>query len=173
MKNRGMVVALALTLIAVALPVLGQTAKESEIHQLLVDKLGPGAEGIRVTVDRSKAILTGDVPARSIQEIAEEVVLSVDGMSSVDNEVRVTPPIDETLQPRLEREAADAELESRVKKDLYSEIGSRARRIEVEASDGVVSLRGKVPDDARKKIALDTAAKIKGVTQVIDLIKVK
>lgn len=173
MKNPGMAVALTLALIAVAFPVLGQTAKESEIHQLLVDKLGPGAEGIRVTVDRSKAILTGDVPARSIQEIAEEVVLSVDGMSSVDNEVRVTPPIDDALQPRLEREAADAELESRVKKQLYSEIGSRARRIEVEASDGVVSLRGKVPDDARKKIALDTAAKTSGVKQVIDLIKVK
>jgi hyperosmotically inducible protein len=168
-----MVVAVALTLIAVAFPVLGQTAKESEIHQLLVEKQGPGAEGIRITVDRSKAILTGDVPARAIQELAEEVVLSVDGIHSVDNQVRVTPSVDGSIPPKLEREAADAELESRVKKQLYSEIGSRARRIEVEAVDGVVSLRGKVPDDARKKIALDTVAKTKGVTQVIDLIKVK
>ena len=173
MKNRGMAVALAFTLLAVASPVLGQTARESEIQRLLVEKLGQGAEGIRVTVDRSKAILTGDVPVRATQELAEEVVLSVDGMHSVDNQVRVTPSADGSIQPRLEREAADAELESRVKKQLYSEIGSRARRIEVEAVDGIVSLRGKVPDDAREKIALDTAAQTKGVTQVIDLIRVR
>ena len=43
----------------------------------------------------------------------------------------------------------------------------------LEATDGVVSLRGTVPDANRKKLALDTAGKTEGVKRVIDLIKIK
>ena len=39
-------------------------------------------------------------------------------------------------------------------------------------SDGVVSLRGTVPDEARRKLALETAKKVDGVKELIDLIAV-
>lgn len=144
-------------------------AKELEIRELMLEKGGEGALGIKVTVDRNKAILTGEVPTRAGQELAEEVALSVDGIKSVDNRLRIKP----SEQHYVADEIADAQLESKVKRHLYSEIGKRAKQIEVEAVDGVVSLRGTLPDASRKQIALDAAAKTKGVKKVIDLIKVK
>ena len=60
-----------------------------------------------------------------------------------------------------------------MKRHLHSEIGKRSKDIEVEAVDGVVSLRGTLPDASRKQIALDAAAKTKGVKKVVDLIKIK
>ncbi len=152
-------------------------AKELEIQELLLEKGGKVAVGIRVTVDRAKAILTGEVPTRAAQELAEEVALSVDGIKSVDNRLRVVPPpggnAADAAARTMEEETADAYLESKVKRHLYNEIGKRARDLEVEAVDGVVSLRGTLPDASRKQIALDAATKTKGVTRVIDLIKVK
>ena len=148
-------------------------AKELEIQELLLEKGGEGALAIKVTVDRTTAILVGEVRTRAAQELAEEVALSVEGIKSVKNRLQVKPAPKEQAGDPLAEETADAYLESKVKRSLYSEIGKRARQIEVEAVDGVVSLRGKLPDEARKQIALDAATKTKGVKRVVDLIKVE
>ena len=145
-------------------------AKELEIQELLFEKGGNAALGIKVTVDRTTAILVGEVPTRAAQELAEEVALSVEGIKSVKNRLQVAGGKDKN---DTGEETADAYLETKVKRNLYSEIGKRARQIEVEAVDGVVSLRGTVPDESRKQIALDTATKTKGVKRVVDLINVK
>lgn len=183
-SRRFAVFALALALILV-IPAAAQEkseqdanyAKELEIRELLFEKGGERALNIQVTVDRTKAILTGQVPTRAAQELAEEVALSVDGIKSVTNRLRVTPPPGgnavQKADRTLEEETADAYLESKVKRHLYTEIGKRAKDLEVEAVDGVVSLRGTLPDASRKQIALDAATKTKGVKRVVDLIKVK
>jgi len=146
------------------------TVKDQELQALLLEKGGEAARGIRVTIDGKTAILTGDVPTRAAQEIAEEVALSVDGIKSVDNRLKIVGEKDP--RDKLTREAADARLESTVKRRLRAEIGKRAGQIEVEAVDDIISLRGTVPDANRKQLALDTARKTKGVREVIDLIKV-
>jgi hyperosmotically inducible protein len=150
--------------------------KEIEIQDALLEKGGAGAVGIRVTVDGNKAILTGEVGTRAAQELAEEVALSVQGIKSVDNRLKLaTPPAGtgpEKAGRNMEQELADAKLESKVKRHLYSEIGRRARQVEVEATDGVVSLRGELPDASRKQIALQTVGKTNGVKKVIDLLRV-
>lgn len=148
-------------------------AKELEIKDRLLEKGGQAAVGIRVTVDGTKAILTGDVPTRAAQELAEQVVLSVDGMKSVDNRLSVKPPAGGTTAHTSDDEIADATLETKVKRNLYAEMGKYARQVEVEAVEGVVSLRGTLPDASRKQIALDTAGKTKNVRKVVDLIEVK
>ena len=105
-----------------------------------------------------------------MQEIAEEVALFFDGVNAVDNKVtaRYDPKIGKGL---LRNEAGDSELETTVKMRLRAEIGGHAERVEVEAVDGWVSLRGVVPEKARRDIALETAAAVKGVTRVVDLLK--
>jgi osmotically-inducible protein OsmY len=149
-------------------------AKELEIRDLLLEKGGESALGIRVTVDGAKAILTGDVPGRPAQELAEEVALSVDGIKSVDNRLRITPPSGAAAPTQsLAQEVADAKLEAKVKRHIHDEIGKWSKEIGVEAVEGVVSLRGTLPDANRKQLALDAAVKTKGVRRVIDLIKVK
>ena len=149
-------------------------AKELEIRDLMLEKGGQSALGIKVRVDRTTAILTGEVPTRAAQELAEEVAKSVDGIEKVDNRLQIKPPSGGPPPTHtVEQEMADAKLEMRVKKQLNGEIGKYAKQIEVEATDGVVSLRGTAPDANRKHLALDTAGKTEGVKRVIDLIKVK
>lgn len=55
---------------------------------------------------------------------------------------------------------------------LAAEIGRHAFDLEVECSDGVVSLRGTVPDEERHRIALRAAESTSGVKKVIDLLRV-
>lgn len=189
MKNPGWVVfALVLALVAAAAPAVAQKqkqaqkaspqdaayAKELEIRDLMLEKGGQSALGVNVTVDGKTAILTGEVPTRAGQELAEEVALSVDGIKHVDNRLRIKPPAGTAVPPHsLEQEFADAKLEAKVKKQLHSEIGKWSKKVEVEATEGIVSLRGTLPDANRKQLALDTAGKTKGVRRVVDLIKVK
>jgi osmotically-inducible protein OsmY len=151
---------------------------ELKVKSALLDKIGPDALGVRVTLDRTQAILTGTVEKRSTQELAEEVAKSVEGVASVDNKIRVAGGEAqgndvERAEQHVTSELDDARLESRVKLRLVGELGRRARPIEVEASDGVVSLRGPVPDRERRNLALETARGVSGVKKVVDLLRVQ
>lgn len=148
------------------------------VRSALLDRAAAKAMPIVVTMDHGTAILTGDVESKVVQELAKEVALSVDGVRDVDNRLRVVgekPFSQQTIAEARrhdEQEFADARLESGVKLALYREIGARAGKLEIEAVDGVVSVRGPVPDEARRKIALDTVNGLQGVKKVIDLMKV-
>ena len=151
---------------------------EENVKAALLEKGAEQAIPIRVLMDGSTAILTGDVETKVVQELASEVALSVDGVKEVDNRLRIagaksaSEMSTEEAKAAAAAELADARLESEVKIALYKEIGTKARKLEVEAADGVVSLRGKLPDEARKTIALDTVKRRKDVKDVVDLIEV-
>jgi hyperosmotically inducible protein len=67
---------------------------------------------------------------------------------------------------------ADALLETKVKVRLLEQLGKVAFDIEVEATDGVVSLSGTVPDAARRDLAGKIAKGTGGVKELHDLLKV-
>ena len=145
----------------------------------LLEKLGSDALGIDVEVDDGEAVLRGTVSRRVTQELAEEAAKSVDGIARVDNRLEVRRPPAGSVKEGAGRaagdfakEVSDAELETRVHLRLFGEIGRYAVRLQVEAVDGVVSLRGKLPDRERKRLALRTARKTRGVEKVIDLVEV-
>lgn len=146
------------------------------VRTQLLRKLGSDALGIEISAEGHRIDLDGEVSERSTQELAEEVAKSVRGVRRVRNRISLSPRPGQTPLARgvgaAEREVLDATLESRVKAALLSELGRRALDIEVEAADGVVSLRGWVPDAQRKELALSTAAAVSGVTETIDLIRV-
>jgi osmotically-inducible protein OsmY len=151
---------------------------QADVYVALLEKLGRDGLPIDVSVYNGRVILTGDVGQRSTQELAEEVALSVPGVRSVDN--RVTAPSGSTAQTtpgqaadHVDLEVQDATLEARVKKNLLAEVGRYAFDLEVEASAGVVSLRGTLPDQERRTIALRAAEKTAGVKKVIDLLRVR
>jgi osmotically-inducible protein OsmY len=64
-------------------------------------------------------------------------------------------------------------LESRVKLRLLDQMGLVAFNVEVEAVDGTVSLRGTLPDQDHRDIALRTAGHTKGVKKVLDILRVR
>ena len=142
---------------------------ELKVKAALLEKLGTDALGIKVTVVGDKVTLTGAVKKRSTEEIAEEVARSVAGVRKVDNRLEIAEG--DRAGGNLEAEAADSLLESKVKMALAEEIGRHAWKVEVEATDGVVSLRGTVPDRERREIAVKTARGTKGVRKVVDLLK--
>jgi osmotically-inducible protein OsmY len=147
-----------------------------KVRTELLSKLGWDALGIDIDVQGSRVVLAGSVKKRSTQELAKEVALAVSGVTKVRDDVRLVPsaepstPVARTVE-KAEHEVRDALLESRVKGKLLEQIGTQAMHVEVEATDGVVSLRGTVPTDEHHDLAIRTARATKGVKRVIDLLK--
>ena len=144
---------------------------EKTITAALIEKLGDDAKTIRVAFYDGKATLSGKVKEDSTQEIAKEVALYVEGVSKVENEVE-SATNREFGAGKMIDESKDANIESAVATALHSEIGTHSSGVEVETCGGIVSLRGKVPDEARHKLAMAAATKVTGVTKVIDLLRV-
>jgi hyperosmotically inducible periplasmic protein len=151
---------------------------EVRVRFELLTKLGWDGLRVHPHAHAGNVVLTGEVKKRSTQEIAEEVALSVDGVNKVDDQVRVVPstqpepPVARAAE-HVEDEFQDALLEARVKGRLLEQMGTNALHLEVEASDGVVSLRGTVPSEEHLKLAVATAKKTKGVRQLVDLLEVR
>ena len=147
-----------------------------KVRTELLTKLGWDGLRIDVNVHGPDVVLAGTVTKRSTQHLAEEVTLAVSGVQHVTDDVRVGgEPATETRVKRTvdqgKREVSDALLEMHVKGRLLEEIGREAMHVEVEAADGVVSLRGTVPTAEQREVAVRTAERTKGVTKVIDLIR--
>lgn len=140
------------------------------VRAKLVEKLGADALAIDVTVSGDKAFLSGEVPKKATQELAREVALSVKGIKSVSDKVTEKSPAKPLAN--AEAEVMDAALEIKVKSLLLEEIGSNALSINVESTDGVVSLRGKLDSAAISKAASDKVRSIKGVKKVVNLLSV-
>jgi hyperosmotically inducible protein len=140
-----------------------------------------GSDGLRVRVETRGGIveLSGAVEKRSSEELAEQVARSVSGVREVRSRIKLSSEAQATEPPvarvvgKVEREVADAVLEGKVKTGLLEELGKVAFDIEVEATDGVVSLTGTVPDSAREKLAVKIAKGTPGVKELHDLLKVK
>lgn len=149
----------------------------TDIRLALLEKLGFDALSINVDTDGGRVYLTGGVEKRATQELAEEVARSIHGVSKVDNRLTLKGGSGENAvehaMTSTELEVQDAALELRVGKNLLGEIGRHALSLEVESTDGVVSVRGKVPDRQRKDLALKAAQGTPGVKKVIDLIEVQ
>ena len=162
-------------MIAVATEDVRDTSASLLIKTELIRHFGTDATGIRVRAVDNAISLSGKVAERSTQELAEEVVRAIDGVAVVHNFIdlesgaRTTPG---ELLTNAELEARDSLLETGVKTRLTSDIGDEAFAISVEACDGVVSLRGALPDDERHDVAIRATRDVPGVTRVIDLLEI-
>ncbi len=160
-----------------AAPVSHEEALASDIRGALAEHFADEARDITVQVTGNRAVLLGSAPRKAVAELAKEVALWVPGITRVSNYIDVRPrpaspdtPVAATVA-RAEREVSDSALESRVKMRLASLLGLRARQVEVEASEGWVSLRGVLPDADTKAMVLRVAQNTPGVARVIDLLR--
>lgn len=158
---------------------LYEAGKAADLRIALLDKLGPDALNVQARVQGRRAVLTGEVRERATQELAEQVALSVRGIRDVDNRLALqggriadSPTPVGAAVAHAEKEVRDATLQSRVTKNVLGEVGRYGLEIAVESTDGVVSLRGTVPDKIRKQLALDAARQTSGVVKVIDLLEI-
>ena len=140
----------------------------TNVKATLIEKLGADALGIAVSVSGETATLTGEVTKSPSQGLAEEVALSVKGIKKVDNKVTVKNA--EGAVAASEASVKNVSLEMKVKGILLTDIGTNALKIEVEAVDGVVSLRGKLDDSNTSNEAVRKTRSIKGVKKVVNLL---
>lgn len=179
LRNLAVGAALAIGVIfATAGPTLaGTKALEKEVAEALkgvsvkirlIDKLGVDALGISVAVRGDRATLGGSVSKPESRKLAEEVVLSVEGIRHVEDEVTEKTPANAVAA--TEAAVRDATLELKVKSVLLTEIGAHALKVEVEAADGVVSLRGRPGDPESARLAVRKVRAMKGVKKVVDLL---
>jgi osmotically-inducible protein OsmY len=139
----------------------------------LIEKLG--ADGLRIDVQMNgtTAVLSGQVEKKESQELAKEVALSVADVKDVDNRLTQNPAKETSASKDFELEIRDGVLETKVKNILLTEVGTNAMKIEVEATNGVVSLRGTVPSAEIARAAVDKSKGISGVKKVVNLLKTR
>ena len=138
-------------------------------------------DGLRVTINTHDGAveLSGQVEKRESAELAGRVAGSVDGVRTVKNKVTVAaegqavePPVAHALG-KVEHGVADALLEARVKARLLGELGKVGFGIGVDATSGVVTLSGTVPDAERQKLAASLAGATSGVKEVRDQLSIQ
>ncbi len=150
-----------------------------EIKSKLLGALGWDAVGIDVDALDGRVLLTGQVPDQPSRERAGTIVEKIDGVQRVDNRLvladesvaqngKPTGQAADGRLPEAESEVRDALLESRLKARLLEQIGRHALGVEIEATSGVVTLRGRLDDDAQERIVLETVSKSPGVTRVVN-----
>jgi osmotically-inducible protein OsmY len=144
----------------------------ARVRIALLEHLKKDGLGIHIDVKGDEVVLTGKVAQRSSQELAEAVAAAVAGVRVVkcriELEVEQAPaqsPVSRAVR-KAESEVKDALLEAHVKARLIDELGRAAFDIEVEATDGVVSLSGTVPDATRRDLARDVARRTRGVIEL-------
>lgn len=144
--------------------------KEASIAKLLVDKLGPDAASIKVAIVGEKTTLVGQVEQRATQELADEVLMYA-GVTKIDNQVKAKNEKG-LFAGKTKTEAGDTKIEQAVRSKVKGEVGTYYKGIHIECTGSSCSVRGTLPDQARKDLALKAAASVEGVKNVVDLVKI-
>jgi osmotically-inducible protein OsmY len=168
--SRALLITLVAGFAAGALSASSGAEQEKAIQSALVEKLGGDAGNIKVAFYDGKVVLSGRVEEDWTQELAKEVALYVPGVTKVENQIEAVKER-KVGSGKMIAESGDASLETDVKNALHREIGTYSNAVEIEVCDGVVSLRGTVPDASRLGLAVKTATGVKGVKKVIDLLR--
>jgi osmotically-inducible protein OsmY len=133
---------------------------------------------IDTDVNGKTATLKGTVDSEVKKELAEEIAISIEGITAVDNELQVKEghKVAKSENSDTSRDfgtmVSDATITASVKMNLVgSEV--KARQIDVDTANGKVTLKGKVEDEATSSLAEKIAENVDGVVGVSNELTVK
>ncbi|TMO09462.1 MULTISPECIES: BON domain-containing protein [Pseudoalteromonas] len=128
---------------------------------------------INTDVKNGKVVLTGKVDSEVEKELAEELVLSLDGVSGVDNSLTVvknmdTKHTDKDMMNDDDNDLTDAKITTVITTRFLfdSEVGGTD--IDVDTDNGIVTLNGSVESEAEKQLAVKIAKNAEDVRDVVD-----
>lgn len=126
---------------------------------------------INTDVKNGKVTLTGKVDRQVDKALATELVMSLDGVTDVDNQLTVIQELDEEQDGEVMQTLNDAKIETVVKTRLMFESEVSGLEIEVESKMGEVTLSGTVDTDAERQLAIKIAENTNDVKTVVDMLK--
>ncbi|MFA5677814.1 MAG: BON domain-containing protein [Pseudomonas sp.] len=130
---------------------------------------------IDVDIEHGVATLTGEVESEVERDLAAQVALGVEGVTEVDNQLRVTG---EQVQRNTDSDRSfsarfdDATTTATVKSKLLWNRNTEGLDIKVSTRNGVVTLDGQAASSAASELAERLARNTEGVRQVDNNLKV-
>lgn len=128
---------------------------------------------INTDVKNGKVILTGKVDSSVDKALAEELVASLEGVTSVDNMLSVVAGNSQEQDDEMMQSLKDSKVETVVKARLLFESQVSGLDIEVEVKNGMVTLIGSVDTDAERDLAVAIAKNTDDVKRVVDKLELK
>jgi osmotically-inducible protein OsmY len=138
--------------------------------KLLLEKRSAGLD-IKVTSKSGAVTLEGTVVSEEASQQAAHLAAQTEGVSAVDNRLKVDP--DAASTQTFEKSVGDAQaavsdawITSQIKAGILSAHALPGRSSGVSTRDGVVSLSGQVPNADERQQLIDSARKTRGVREV-------
>ncbi|MBC3951591.1 BON domain-containing protein [Pseudomonas folii] len=129
---------------------------------------------IDVSVEQGTAVLKGKVENQVDRELAERIALDTKGIDKVDNQLEIDPNVaaEPGTKANMAQRFEDATLTATVKSKLLWSSVTEALNIDVDAEDGVVTLKGRAQSPEAKEVAGNLATNTDGVVTVNNLISI-
>lgn len=133
---------------------------------------------IDTDVESSVVTLKGKVKSDIDMDLAEQIALGVDGVSTVENELVSVPEEDHQAISEHEEERQflqrmeDLTMTARIKSKLVMNQHIAARRVNVDTANNVVTLEGKVNNDQERDLIVQIAKNTGSVTEVKDKLEI-
>lgn len=134
---------------------------------------------IHTDVERSAVKLTGTVDTDIDRDLAGQIAEGIDGVRSVRNDLKVVPDDKGRNSAASEKHRKflqyidDVSTTARVKSKFLLNKNVSGTRINVDTSNGIVTLHGEVDNGEQRELALKIAANTGSVRKVIDKLKVR
>ena len=131
-----------------------------------------GYKDVSVSEDRDKGVVTlaGNVSTDSDKQQAEAIAKSNASSLVVADQISVRPPGNES-----EAKAVDSDLDKAIEKNLDATLVKHRLKKDVkyDVKNGVVTLKGDLPSQAKREQVEKLAASVPNVRQVVNEIEVK
>ena len=125
---------------------------------------------IHTRVEQKHVTLSGNVESGIDKDLAGQIVLGIEGVDSLDNNLKVAPDeADKTDQAEghgLYQHIQDVTLTAEVKSKLVLNHNIKARYINVDTSNNIVTLKGKVGSAQERELATRIARNTDNVKDV-------
>jgi hyperosmotically inducible protein len=173
MKVRKLFLAVVPVLLAGALAGCSDTNKSPEVTDNIRKSLDQaGYKDVSVSQDREKGVvtLTGTVPAAGDKAQAESIAKSSADSQVVADQISVRPPGNES-----DAKTVDSDTDKAIEKKLDAVLVKNKldRGVKYDVKNGVVTLKGDVPSQARRTQVEKLAKTVPDVKQVVNELEVK
>jgi hyperosmotically inducible protein len=173
MKVRKLFLAVVPVLLAGALAGCSDTNKSPEVTDNIRKSLDQaGYKDVSVSQDREKGVvtLTGTVPTEGDKAQAESIAKSSAGSQVVADQISVRPPGNES-----DAKTVDSDTDKAIEKKLDAVLVKNKldRGVKYDVKNGVVTLKGDVPSQARRTQVEKLAKTVPDVKQVVNELEVK